>query len=101
MFIHDLEFINSYNECSKASAVKGGAIAETYSNVDLGNGSVFADANAVGVGEIASAAVTGSRAVSVEQKRYSTGYGVAYGTAYGVDKNYGSAQATSYSYGIV
>ena len=101
MFIHDLEFFDSYNECSGASAVKGGAIAEASSDVYTTKGSVYASASAVGVGDKASRTVTGTKALFIAKKYYTAGYGVAYAAAYAVDADYSSAKDKSYSYAVV
>lgn len=101
MLIHDLDFFDLDSECSSDSAIKGGAIAIANSDVYTSNGSVSASASAVGVGDRASAAVTGTRALSISQKYYSVDYGVAYAASYAVDSSYNSASDVSYSYGSI
>ena len=80
MLIRDLEFINLADASSNSSAVKGGAFADTFANVNVQNNSIDAEAGAIAVGD-STRASTGTGAKIYSNKNYTTGYGYAKGVA--------------------
>ena len=102
MIIHDLEFINSFEEEERKSdlAIRGGASASTTASTSATDGAVFASALAVGTGNYSHAIAT-TGATLVNQDYYTAGYSVGYGTAYGVDLYGNVATDTSTSVSVL
>ncbi len=106
MFIHDLEFINSFKEEERKSdfAIRGGASASATTSTSATDGAVYASASAVGSGDYSQAiATTGVNLINQGYPGfgYTAGYGVGYGTVYGLDRYSTVATDQSTSISIV
>ncbi|MGF1588940.1 MAG: hypothetical protein ACFCU7_06815 [Pleurocapsa sp.] len=87
MFIHDLEFIDSFDREYRRDnlGITGGASASTIANTSTTDGAVFATASASASGDYnRSQATTGAKLLVKSPYLYGGGYIAGYGTGYGI-----------------
>lgn len=99
MLIRDLEFINLSDADLASSAIKGGASADTFADVDVSGNSVNADAGALAVGD-STRASTGTGAKVYNNPYYTTGYGYAKAVATARDSG-DYKYSVSYDTGVI
>lgn len=103
MFIHDLEFVNSFKEFPSGSfAIEGGASAEVNVSANaIGSESIYVDGDAIASGDFSRAGVTFDAKLINRSPNprgyggYKTGYGAGYAVGFAHDR-YGST-VTAYN----